>query len=84
MVTSREKITRTFQGIVVSASMNKTIVAKVDTMKWHKKYHTQYRMSEKYKIHDEKDNAEVGNVVEFVECRPLSKEKRWRLTKIVK
>lgn len=79
-----KKIQRLFQGVVVSDKMKKTIVVKVDSLKWNKKYRTQYRSSKKFKVHDEKNEAKVGNLVEFAETRPLSREKRWRLTRIVK
>ncbi|MFA6428666.1 MAG: 30S ribosomal protein S17 [Candidatus Buchananbacteria bacterium] len=81
---SPTKIFRKFIGEVVSAKMQKTIVVKVVTLKWHSKYGKQYKVFTKYKVHDEKNEAKVGQIVEFVECRPLSKDKRWRLVKIVK
>ena len=64
--------------------MTKTIVAKVDTMKLHSKYKKFYKVSRKYHIHDAKGEAKVGDKIKFVECRPLSKTKRWRLTEITK
>jgi len=69
---------RGLEGIVVSTKMAKTIVIRVDRMKTHPKYHKQYRQSKKYKVHDEKGEYKVGDVVRFVETRPLSKDKRWR------
>ncbi|MCX6745026.1 MAG: 30S ribosomal protein S17 [Candidatus Parcubacteria bacterium] len=79
-----KKNTRRFQGIVVSDKMDKTRVVVITNLKWHPKYKKQYKVSKKYKIHDEKNQAKVGNEVIFQECRPLSKDKRWRLIKIVK
>lgn len=79
-----KKTQRVFRGEVVTADMNKTLVVKVDTMKRHPKYQKFYRVSKKYHIHDEKNEAKVGNIVEFAECRPLSATKRWRLVKVVK
>ncbi len=79
-----KKTQRVFRGEVVKADMDKTLVVKVDTMKRHPKYQKFYRVSRKYHIHDEKNEAKVGNVIEFAECRPLSATKRWRLVKIVK
>ena len=85
MTTEKNKTAkRGFTGTVVSTSMNKTIVVNVDRRKLHEKYKKSYRVSRKYPVHDEKSLAKVGNIVEFVECRPLSKTKRWRLIKIVK
>jgi len=69
---------RVFQGVVVSAKMNKTIVVRVDRMKTNEKYGKQFRMSTKFHVHDEKGGYKVGDVVRFVETRPLSKTKRWR------
>lgn len=78
------KIKRVFQGIVVSDKPQKTAVVLVERLKTHPKYKKRYRVSKRYKIHDEKNECRVGNTVIFEECRPLSKEKRWRLIKIVK
>lgn len=74
---------RAFRGVVVSDAMDKTIVVKVDTVKVHAKYKKQYVSSKKYKVHDEKNEAKTGNLVTFIETRPLSKEKRWRLEQII-
>ena len=70
---------RKFVGIVVSDAMDKTIVVRVDRFKTHKKYQKQYTVSRKYKVHDEKNEYKKGDKVEFVECRPISKDKRWRI-----
>ena len=70
---------REFRGTVVSAGMQKTIVVRVDSMKMHPKYKKQYRVSAKFKVHDEKGEYKVGDAVRFVETRPLSKDKRWRV-----
>jgi len=75
---------RKFRGVVVSHRMDKTAVVKVDRIKVHPKYGKRYRVSEKYKIHDEKNECKVGQEVVFEECRPISKEKRWRLITIIK
>jgi len=50
----------------------------------HPKYQKRYIVSKKFKVHDAKNEAKIGQTVEFVECRPLSKDKRWRLVKIIK
>ena len=70
---------RTFVGKVVSDKMQKTIVVVVDRMKMHHKYNKAYKVSTKFKVHDERNEYKVGDVVNFVECRPLSKDKRWRV-----
>lgn len=76
--------TREFTGKVVSSAMAKTIVVNVDHLKMHEKYNKQYRVSKKYHVHDEKNIAKVGDTVKFLECRPLSKTKRWRLAEVIK
>ncbi len=75
---------RVLTGVVVSTGMNKTINVLVETKKLHIKYKKQYKSSSKYHVHDEKELAKVGDKVKFVECRPISKTKRWRLLEIIK
>lgn len=70
---------RMFQGVVVSDRMQKTIVVKVERLVMHPKYKKRYHVSERYKVHDEKNEYHVGDVVTFCETRPLSREKRWRV-----
>jgi small subunit ribosomal protein S17 len=76
---NKKPIKRTFQGIVVSDKMNKTIVVRVDRIKCHPKYKKRYKVSKRYKVHDSENKCKTGDKVTFVECRPLSKEKRWRV-----
>ena len=76
---NNEKKSRTFEGVVVSDTMAKTIVVRVDRIVMHPKYKKRYRVSKRYKVHDETNAHKVGTTVQFVECRPLSKEKRWRV-----
>lgn len=72
-------ITRKFSGVVVSNKNDKTIVVKVERVKIHPKYGKRYTVSSRYKVHDEKNEHKVGDKVSFVECRPLSRDKRWRV-----
>lgn len=72
-------IKKKFKGIVESNKMDKTIVVRVDRTRIHPKYQKRYTMSRKYKVHDEKNVFKPGDNVEFIECRPLSKDKRWRV-----
>lgn len=72
---------RTFTGVVTSDKMDKTIVVRVDRTVMHPKYNKRYVRSAKYKVHDEKNEAKVGDKVTFAECRPMSRDKRWRLVK---
>lgn len=74
---------RKFAGQVVAAKMSKTVVVKVDTMKFHPKYNKSYKVSKKYPVHDEKGVAKPGDRVVFEETRPLSKTKRWRLVQVI-
>jgi len=77
----KEVISRKFNGVVVSDKSDKTIVVKVESVKVHPKYRKRYTVSRKYKVHDEKNEFKTGDKVTFVECRPLSRDKRWRVTK---
>lgn len=70
-------------GIVSSNKMDKTVVVKVDTIKKHPKYKRRYRVSKKYKAHNDGEKLEIGNRVVIQECRPISKDKRWRVIKSI-
>ena len=74
-----KKIIRSLNGIVVSNKMDKTIVVKVDNVKVHPKYKKRYVVSKRYSVHDEKNEFKVDDKVKFVECRPISKNKKWRV-----
>jgi small subunit ribosomal protein S17 len=74
---------RVKQGRVVSNKMNKTIVVVSETRVPHPVYKKIVRVSKRFKAHDEQNSAGIGDVVRIMECRPLSKEKRWRLVEIV-
>jgi len=63
--------------------MDKTIVVAVERFKRHRIYHKAVRLTRKYKVHDENNEARSGDVVRIIESRPLSKEKRWRIAEIV-
>lgn len=69
---------------VISDKMEKTVVAVSETLRKHPKYKKYYRHRTKHYVHDEKNEAKVGDVILIEETRPLSKLKRWRLLKIVK
>ncbi|MFN3301542.1 MAG: 30S ribosomal protein S17 [Patescibacteria group bacterium] len=75
---------RRFKGVVVSDKMDKTIVVRVERIKVHPKYKKRYKVHKKFKVHDEKNEAKVNDWVIFEECRPISKEKKWRLVSIIK
>jgi len=68
-----------FSGVVLSDKMDKTITVRVDKVKIHPKYQKRYTASKKYKVHDEKNQFKIDDKVAFEECRPMSKDKRWRV-----
>lgn len=68
-------------GKVVSDKMDKTVVVLVERLKEHAKYHKRFRVSKKYKAHDEKKEYKSGDVVVIEECAPMSAQKRWRVIK---
>lgn len=72
---SDNKKVATKKGKVVSDKMDKTIIVAVDTLKTHPKYKKKYRSTKKYKVHDEENKHKIGEVVEFVQCKPISKDK---------
>ena len=74
---------RVLQGTVTSAAGAKTITVLVERTFAHPKYGKFVRKHKKYHAHDENDSAQVGDVVEIMATRPMSKLKRWRLTRIV-
>ncbi|HZI93379.1 MAG TPA: 30S ribosomal protein S17 [Patescibacteria group bacterium] len=70
-------------GVVVSDKMDKTAVVAVERMVRHPAYKRIIRRTSKFMAHDEKNTAQVGDQVEIVETRPLSKNKRWRVARII-
>lgn len=70
-------------GVVTSSKADKTIVVTVATRKTHPLYRKQYTVSRKFMAHDEKNEAQNGDKVEIVECRPISARKRFTLNRIV-
>jgi small subunit ribosomal protein S17 len=78
------KFKRTLTGEVVSDKSSKTIVVKVDRKTMHPKYNKFVTTSKKYHVHDEKEQASVGDVVTIIEAKPYSALKRWELVSIVK
>lgn len=71
------------EGIVVSDKMDKTIVVQVERRVRHPLYVRIVRRTRRYKVHDEHNEARIGDQVRIMETRPLSKEKRWRLVEIL-
>lgn len=77
MTTSSKR--RRLIGTVVSDKMQKTVVVRVDRMVTHPIYRKQYRVSKRFKAHDEAGAFHVGDRVTIEESRPLSKDKQWRV-----
>ncbi|MBR2810103.1 MAG: 30S ribosomal protein S17 [Solobacterium sp.] len=77
---NRRKVLR---GTVVSDKMDKTIVVEINTTKSHPLYGRRVKYSVKFKAHDENNEAKIGDLVEVMETRPLSKDKHFRLVKII-
>jgi small subunit ribosomal protein S17 len=71
------------QGIVVSDKADKTIVVRVDVTRRHRRYGKIMRTSSKLHVHDERNDAGTGDTVRVIECRPMSRSKRWRLTDVL-
>jgi small subunit ribosomal protein S17 len=74
---------RVRQGVVTSAKGDKTITVKIDVVGRHRRYHKILRSTLKLYAHDETNNANEGDTVRVVECRPMSRSKRWRLTEVL-
>lgn len=81
---SNKKTHHQLQGKVVSNKMSKTIVVEVGRLKEHPRYKKRIRVSKKFKAHDEKNECQIGDLVLIEQCRPLSKDKKWRLSKIIR
>ncbi len=71
-------------GTVVSNKMQKTIVVQIERRVRHGLYQKYVSKSQKFKAHDEKNEAKMGDIVTIIESRPLSRDKRWALQKIVR
>ena len=67
------------KGIIVSDKMDKTVVVKVERIVQDPKYKKRYKVHKKYKAHDEKEEYKMDDKVIIEECRPLSKDKNWRV-----
>jgi len=78
-----EKKRKTRIGRVVSNKMDKTVVVAVETVKHHPLYKKTIKKVVKFKAHDARNECGEGDMVRIVETRPLSKEKRWRVTEIM-
>jgi len=80
----RENRRKFLQGTVVSDKMQKTCVVQIKWSMKHAKYHKVIKRATKFKAHDEKNEAKIGDIVRIMETRPLSKDKRWIIQEIIK
>ncbi|OHB64936.1 MAG: 30S ribosomal protein S17 [Planctomycetes bacterium RBG_13_62_9] len=75
--------TKTVTGIVASNSGNKSIRVTIEYKVRHPKYNKYMRRRTKFAVHDERNEAKAGDLVEITECRPLSKTKSWRVVRVI-
>ena len=74
---------RVLRGTVVSDKMDKTVVVTVERKTKHPLYHKVMSVTTRYKAHDDDNSVRLGDVVRIQECRPMSKDKRWRVIEVV-
>ncbi len=83
MTERKRGLKKTLQGMVVGDKMDKTVVVAVRRSMRHALYHKTLRKTRRYKAHDERNECHVGDTVKIVECRPLSRDKKFRVVQIV-
>ncbi len=87
-VSEKKEVSRgrrhSFNGVVVSDKADKTIIVSVERLTRHPQYEKIIRRKSKFYVHDENNEAAVGDIVEIMGTRRISKQKRWRLVKVVK
>ncbi|MBT8330857.1 MAG: 30S ribosomal protein S17 [Deltaproteobacteria bacterium] len=79
----KQGMKRQLVGTVTSNKMDKTVVVRVERLVKHKFYHKYIRRRAKFTAHDQNNSCQIGDKVMLTECRPLSRSKRWRVSKIV-
>ncbi|MEX0932022.1 MAG: 30S ribosomal protein S17 [Candidatus Saccharimonadales bacterium] len=75
---------RKLVGTVLSDKMDKTVVVGIDRLREHSLYRKKYKVTKKIKAHNEENKAKTGDTVQIVETAPISKDKRWKVEKILK
>ena len=83
MKTKSTKIIRQLKGVVVSDKMEKTFVVEIKRLKADPLYKKRYNVSKRLKAHDPENKAKEGDVVIIEQCRPMSRDKKWRLISVV-
>jgi len=84
MVETKTRRRATKIGVVTSDKMNKSVVVRVDRTVMHKLYKRYVKRSARFMAHDEQNRCQIGDTVEITEFRPLSANKRWRVSRIVR
>lgn len=80
----RQNKRRILEGLVISDKMQKTRVVQVKWATKHDKYHKVIKAGAKFKVHDENNESKMGDLVSIMETRPLSKDKRWILRRVIR
>jgi small subunit ribosomal protein S17 len=79
----KRKLRKIRVGTVVSDKMQKTVVVQIERLVKHPTYKRYVRQRKRFKVHDENNECKIGDVVSFMETRPLSKDKRWRFLEVI-
>jgi len=79
METKNKKLNKVLKGVVISDKMDKTVVVKVTRFVEHAKYGKRIKKSKNYKAHDENNSKKTGDLVEIIETRPISKDKKFKV-----
>ena len=77
--TRNNKIIARKKGIVAEDKADKTVIVSVDVLKAHKKYKKKFKFTKRYKVHDEDNKYKIGDTVEIIPCRPVSKDKKYKV-----
>lgn len=83
MANSERGNTKALTGVVVSDKMEKTVVVRVERLVKHMIYKKYVRRRANYMVHDEANDCSVGDTVLIRQCRPMSRHKRWRISKVL-
>ncbi len=83
MANSERGNTKALTGVVVSDKMDKTVVVRVERLVKHTIYKKYVRRRANYMVHDEANDCHVGDTVLIRQCRPMSRHKRWRISKVL-
>ncbi len=80
---NNKSIKKVREGTVLSDKMDKTVVVAVGRLKKHQLYKKYIRRTKNYKVHDEKNECKVGDTIRFIDTRPISKDKKWKMVEII-